>query len=506
MPNNPPTPNPVPAARALRARFQADWRRPRYHFVSPEGSCHPFDPNGALWWRGRCHLFYIVQVEGLGHCWGHASTVDLLHWRIHPLALVPGQGDEGIFSGCALLDKNGVPTIVYLGVRTGICLARSADDELIHWAKDPANPVIPIPEEGSPEAAQYIVHDPHAWLEGDRYYVLTNGRRSLGGREGDTSYLFRSPDLLHWEYLHPFYEPNPAWTGPEEDCACPDFFALGDRHVLLCISHYAGARAYVGRYANQRFLPERHVRMNWPGGTMFAPESLVDPRSGRRIFWGWVCPGRTRAAIDRAGWSGVMSLPRVLSLDEAGELRVEPAAEVERLRLDRVHAEGIDLMPGQDWPVEGLCDWAWEIELEVDADQLAAVDELALRVCCAPDGSEGTRIVYSPSAGTLSIDATRASLSPEVFWPWPHPHRLEGPMPEERVQRAPLALDPGEPLHLRVYLDGSILEVYANGRVCVTQRIYPTRSDSTGVALACAGGPLRVRRLRGWDMAATVAW
>ena len=50
---------------------------PRYHFVAPEGSCSPFDPNGALYWRGRYHLFYIFQDPDLprrGHCWGHASS------------------------------------------------------------------------------------------------------------------------------------------------------------------------------------------------------------------------------------------------------------------------------------------------------------------------------------------------------------------------------------------------------------------------------------------------
>jgi len=126
----------IHATRKLRAIFQEDRHRPRYHFVAPEGFCLPFDPNGAIFWRGRYHLFYIVQIEGKGHCWGHASSIDLLHWRIHPTALVPGDGDEGIYSGCALLDKEGVPTIIYLGVNAGICIARSVDENLIHWVKE----------------------------------------------------------------------------------------------------------------------------------------------------------------------------------------------------------------------------------------------------------------------------------------------------------------------------------------------------------------------------------
>ncbi|PIU67611.1 MAG: hypothetical protein COS85_00005 [Armatimonadetes bacterium CG07_land_8_20_14_0_80_59_28] len=78
---------------------------------------------------------------------------------------------------------------------------------------------------------------------------------------------------------------------------------MGDRHVLLCISHPRGARYCVGRYENEKFRPESHHRMNWPGGGCFAPESLLDDK-GRRIFWAWVLEGRKREVQERVGWSG----------------------------------------------------------------------------------------------------------------------------------------------------------------------------------------------------------
>ncbi len=48
-------------ARALREKLLSDPHRPGYHFVTPEGRCMPFDPNGAIFWKGRYHLFYIFQ-------------------------------------------------------------------------------------------------------------------------------------------------------------------------------------------------------------------------------------------------------------------------------------------------------------------------------------------------------------------------------------------------------------------------------------------------------------
>ena len=58
----------VPAehARSTRERILSDPARPAYHFVVPEGIAIPFDPNGAIYWKGRYHLFYIFQDTRLG--------------------------------------------------------------------------------------------------------------------------------------------------------------------------------------------------------------------------------------------------------------------------------------------------------------------------------------------------------------------------------------------------------------------------------------------------------
>ena len=46
-------------ARRLRHHLLADKHRPTYHFVIPEDYAMPFDPNGAIFWQGRYHLFCI---------------------------------------------------------------------------------------------------------------------------------------------------------------------------------------------------------------------------------------------------------------------------------------------------------------------------------------------------------------------------------------------------------------------------------------------------------------
>ena len=90
--------------------------------------------------------------------------------------------------------------------------------------------------------------------------------------------------------------------------------------MLLFISHNLGCQYYLGRYASDRFAPEVHGRMTWVDNEFFAPESLVDA-SGRRIMWSWVFDRRSPAAREASGWSGELSLPRVLWAGEDGTLR-----------------------------------------------------------------------------------------------------------------------------------------------------------------------------------------
>ena len=68
------------------------------------------------------------------------------------------------------------------------------------------------------------------------------------------------------------------------------------------------------------------------------------------------------------------------------------------------------------------------------------------------------------------------------------------------AETGPLTLTKEEPLHLRVFIDHSIVEVFANGRQCLSVRAYPERPDSTGVSLFARGGKARLLSLSAWHM------
>lgn len=498
----------IEPTRQLREKLLQDPYRPTYHLVTPEGLCGPFDPNGGLFWKGRYHLMYIVQTEK-GHCWAHVSSTDLLHWRHHPLALEPGEGDRGIFSGGAALDKNGVPTITYwgLGDPRGICIATSTDDNLDRWTKSPHNPVIRETQlgltvvpgaDGKPETG-YGAADPSAiWIKDGRYYMLTGNllvlrefgqKRKIPEHLGDTLYLFVSDDLAKWTYLHPFYTSDRKWTKETEDDMCPDFFPLpsragggpaGDRHMILFISHNLGCQYYLGRYADDRFHPETHGRMTWVDNAFFAPESLVDDK-GRRIMWAWIFDGRSGATRAASQWSGEISLARELWLGDDQTLRLRPVEELQRLRSNERTAADVALGADQEVVLDKIAGKTIELMMEIDRQ---SAKQCGLKVCRSPDGAEQTLIYYDAADRAMKIDVGKASFG-------------EGP---KNIEAAPLVLKEGEKLSLRVFVDKSVVEVFANDRQAAMRRIYPTRPDSLGVSLFTQGGPAKVRAIKVWDM------
>jgi beta-fructofuranosidase len=448
------------------------------------------DPNGLIHWNGQYHMFYQHNPNGPfwgSMHWGHAVSDDLVHWRHLPIALAPTPGtvdEAGCFSGCAVV-QNGMPTIIYSGHRQGCerpCLATSSDPELVTWQKYQGNPVIAEP----PPALDLVGFRDHCvWWEDDGWYQLIGaGIRDVGG----AALLYRSSDLRHWEYLHPLcvgdlHQTEPVWSGAMWEC--PQFLRFANGYALLVSVWENGATRYslifTGDYAAHRFSPRRVQKLDYGDNYFYAPQACVDS-AGRVLLWGWLQEGRSGAAQQAAGWSGVMSLPRLLRLHADGTPCMVPAPELAALRGQHVELSDLALQPGtafQMLPQTGDC---LELLLEVELNDATTID-VVLRA--TPDGSEQTRISYNRAQGWLSLNSQRASLDASTTC-------------DQRG--GPLLLAEGELLRLHIFLDRSVIEVFANERACLSGRIYPTRPDSTGLALVVHGGSARVASLSMWPL------
>ncbi len=502
-------------ARTLRNHILSDPYRPIYHFVAPEGRAYPFDPNGAIYWDGKYHVGFIYQSLLNGereHFWGHAVSTDLLHWSLYPDMLDVKEGDieKGIFSGGAFLSKEGVPHIMYHGYGADANLvAYSTDEDLRVWKKFEGNPVLRSPKEGDPMFGKYRAWDPEGWYDKDTdYYYQISG--------GDTAGFFRSRDMTEWEYLGNFIDQQKRYRHHFEDLSCPDFFSLGSKHMLLFISHNLGSQYYVGDWSAGRFTVEQHGRMNWPGGTFFAPEQLVDDQ-GRNLIWGWVLDRNpdvydfaahwndeetNPSRFAKEGWSGVMSMPRVVALSEEGEVLITPPEEFEKLRLKEWDGGAFSLGAGQEKEL-GMRGKSVEIEVEMTLGSSHA----GLKVFGAPEGDEETLVFYDTSTEELVIHFARSRASAGGLVEMPpncmFEPQLEGFTEPVSEQRAPFKLQEGENLHLNIFLDRSIIEVFANERLCMTQVVYPELPDSDRIRIYSGGEDIEVKSLKVWKMAQT---
>ena len=477
-----------------------DPQRPRYHLMTAANWIN--DPNGPVYHDGYWHMFfqhnpYIADFGPMG--WGHVRSPDLAHWEHCPIAIMPTHGGydgAGCWSGSVVIHE-GLPTMMYSGVadmtlwsieddippsdRQRIpqgyydeflleidqetqCIATSSDG-MLTWDKHPANPVIPA----IPEGLDLIgFRDPFLWKEGDgRWYMLLgSGIKGQGG----VALLHRSRDLIKWEYLNPLYIGDPAESGINWEC--PNFLDLGAKHMLV-VSPHGRPIYWLGEYAERAFEPDGPARrLDW-GDVFYAPNSLRDP-SGRWLMWGWVREARPRDQYAAAGWASCLTLPREITLDSGGELRVKPAAEMKQLRGESLFDDTVEVAAGDPSALGGASGDRLEISLQVVS---ADCERLCLQFRRSPDGGQLTELVYDFGAGSLrllrdaSTDADEVTVEP---------------------CECQLRLAAGEALALTVYLDNSVIEVYANDKITMTSRIYPTRDDARGLSMYCTSGSARV--------------
>ena len=493
---------------AYRKNYENDPHRPTYHYVNPEAMLN--DPNGLCFWQGRWHLFYqAYPPEDTRQHWGHAVSDDLIHWRDLPYAIYPNP-EECCFSGAALVEDDRVIAI-YHGTKIGNMVAVSDDPLLLNWQKLTDGAVIPYPSADGPPV-EYTVFDPCIWKKDGIYYSLSGGTLPNGpaGKQIRANFLLRSEDLENWEYLHPFIEDD-QYSVVGDDGACPYFWPIGNKHILLFFSHMSGGQYLLGDYDTDRdkFVVTDGGLFNFGPSTpsgVHAPSAAPNADGSVTVIFN-MNPGKPTA-----GWNQIMTLPRRLTLDENDELRQEPDGDIESLRYDHRHIGNMTLPANQEVVLESIEGSAMELQMELDPKDAQMLEINVLR---APNKEEFTRISYFKNRGfrrrfrvpnatalnansdqlrnrpirtesLITLDNAYASILPDV--------RSRAP------ETAPVHIEDGELLQLRIFIDRSVVEVFINGKQCVAERVYPGRADSIGVSLRAQGQDAELKSLDAWQM------
>lgn len=485
-----------------RRKFVDDKYRPIYHFVNPEERLN--DPNGLCFWNNQWHLFYqAYPPEDPRQHWGHAVSSDLIHWRDLPYAIYPDP-ERACFSGSTLVEKDRV-IAMYHGTMVGNMVAVSDDPLLLNWEKITGKAVIPIKSTtGFP--IPYRIFDPCIWKKDSIYYSLSAGKslNGPGGRPVREQSLFRSKDLINWEYMHEFVEDD-RFTLIGDDGACPYFWPIGDRYILAFFSHKSGSQYFLGDYDKDKdkFFATSHGKFNfgatWPSG-IHAPSATPDGQGGVIIIF------NMNYGFSTKGWNQIMSLPRRLTLSSKDEIKIEPAGDIGLLRYHKKHIESLKLPANKEIILKNIKGNAMELVAEFDMKKSKMVEINVLR---SPEKEEFTKISFMKDKGfekgreynsntkeaqiykkarysLISLETTYSSTLSEVSFRAP--------------ETAPVFLNQEENLKLRIFIDKSVVEVFVNGRQCVAARAYPGRDDSIGISLRSLGADCELVSLDAYQM------
>ena len=498
--------------------------RPVYHFTPATNWTN--DPNGPIYLHGQW-IVYNQQnpfENKWGHMsWGHATSVDLLHWKHLPVA-IPEKIDRvagdtvWIFSGSAVWDEHNTSGFCTgadsgAGCLVAIYTAHQPDlkkeSQYIAYSNDGGmsftnyakNPVIDLQKRD--------FRDPNVfWHKGSGKWVMAVALPSEHKVR-----LYGSGNLKDWDLLSEFGPEG--YTGAHWEC--PSLIELpvegesGKTKWVLMNSAAGGERGvfmqyFVGEFDGKTFTndnPADKVLTVDAGDCFYAAIPWNDaPRDGK-ILVGWMIPGPQKTAP----WTGQFSIPRDLSLrkTEAGyRLQQQPAGVIRRevaraakssvadmvidnqeLDLGKAHGAdgGASGAGGSASRFSGNAYWL-DAELEVGAGATAGFKIVQARDAAGNTVSE-TVIGYDPGAHQLYVDRSRSGRATIK----PGKERQTIDLPEA-----------GARIRIQVLLDKSSLEVFVDGgEKVLTTYVYP-EENGNGCSVFATGGKAVIKSMRVWDL------
>jgi sucrose-6-phosphate hydrolase SacC (GH32 family) len=219
---------------------------------------------------------------------------------------------------------------------------------------------------------------------------------------------------------------------------------------------------------------ERTPWFDW-GKDNYAGITFDNAPDGRRLFVGWLNNwqyAQSNTVPTTAWWRGQQSLPRELSLRTVNgrpELFQVPLRELDTLRSGVLYRESGQAVTGER--ALGATGTLLDLELAL---RPGTATRVGVKVLAGANGDE-TVVGYDAVAGQVYIDRARSGTAASNMT------QFYG------VHSGPLRLRDGV-LNLRVLVDNSIVEVFAeSGELALTDLVYPA-PGSNGIKLFAEGG------------------
>ena len=511
------------------SRLAGDHRRPRLHAMPPANWTN--EPHGMVRFGGDWHLFYQRTPNGpykFQMHWGHMASSDLVAWRHLKDALWPelqddefGFDQKGIWSGDVIVD-GGRAFAFYTSVNhsdrlaasnPGVAMAISEDPNLETWQK--FGPII-----NSAQVNDF--RDPYLWREGGTWHMIIGATLDSGG---GLDYHVLDTETGRWTPRERFVSVSyrildngsAIWEMPVFEPLTEEVHVLVVNPIGGRVSKYGEPATrgvyWTGRWEDGLFHPDytEPKMLDLIPGHLAPTVERADDGLLRAI--GIVDERRTPQSQEDAGWAHTFSFPRAWRLMPDGQtLGQAPAPELRALRGEPLPVPGSEsgiaagAGPGVEPDAVGgaapgaaagatdpgpvpvrLTPGAHALELELNLDETQPASMLHVDVLASPDRREFTRLTFDPDAGEVVLDKSNSTLSAEN----------EGP----DVLRGGYDAGAFGPMRsIRVFVDGSIVEVLINDAAAFSFRSYPQRADSTGVWVSAPDGGVSLAGAAVWPL------
>ena len=385
--------------------------RPRLHLTADNGWIN--DPHGVTFHAGEYHLFHQYVPGSMvwaPNChWGHTVSPDLLSWTHRDVAIAPGDGDDGIWTG-SLVDDGDRTRILYTSVAQpdlGLGSVRIATPNDAAWNTWTKGEVVVRPPA---ELDLIAFRDPFIRRENGSWRMFVGAAT----RDGDALALtYTSEDLDTWTYdgvalSRSTQQVEPVWMGALWEC--PQIFSVDGHWTMVSsvwdddVLHYAGyGLGDGGSYDAGRFSPTDWGQLSF-GGSYYAPSFFRD-RDDRPCLMFWM-----RGVCDaEAGWASCLSVPHVLSVRE-GRLVASPHPELDARRRGPLeageHAATFDLVwdptsPDDELLLEGPSGKTARLAV---SDGNVALERPGQETWSMPCGGGPVRVIVDGSVMEISSD------------------------------------------------------------------------------------------------------
>lgn len=484
--------------------YEGDRYRPQYHGIPPAVWMN--EPHSPFYYKGRYHVFYQHNPSGPYWSqirWGHIVSDDMIHWEYVKDAVVPTPGicPEGVWTGGACIGPDGTPWLaITAGTNTtswsgqNVAFAHAADPDdpyLADWIVEDKVAITQPGDDSQGECNQF--RDPFVWYDDGTYYMMVS--TSIPGKGGSAN-VYTSTDMREWEsrgYLYECdYELYPE-QGAHWECVVMLPITTKDgsqtKYILFDCPQYTvdgytvECYYWIGTFDKDscRFIPDDHkpklfdmgrgVYTGQNGFCFLTDEDKAAGKTsyeqGRTVIYA-IAQGKDAGTAQNysAGWAHNFAIPLELRLSDDGKSVIrEPIKELESVRQETLYSyEG-----------EGKTAEALNSEISSIRGDLL---EIRAKFTLAPGAAEyagGISVRYNPNVVNLQTERTDVNFSNMGVYIERNKSSLL-----DYVSKTPSHTwaDTSREYEITILLDRSMLEVYVNGVMSFTTRIYPKYGDS----------------------------